>query len=57
MDPVLAPLAIKRHLKYVDTGNREIYEEYVNARRNDTLKLSPLISWLAAPKPGGTGTR
>jgi len=54
VDPVLAPLAIKSNLKFVDTGNRGLYEEYVNARRNGTLKLSPLISWLAAPKPGGT---
>jgi hypothetical protein len=51
--PPLWPLAIKRHLGYVDNGNRELYAAYLNARRNGSLQLSPLISWLAASEPRG----
>jgi hypothetical protein len=51
--PMLAPLAIKRNLPHIDNGNREYITGYINARRNDTFKLSPLLSWLAAPNPGG----
>lgn len=53
VDFALAPLAIERHFEYVDNGSRASYADYVNARRNGTLKLSPLVSWLAARKPGG----
>ena len=53
VEPILVPLAIKRGLGYVDSGDREYYVEYLNARRDGSLKLSPLVSWLAAREPGG----
>jgi hypothetical protein len=53
VSPMLAPLALKRHLRYLDNGNREYYAKYLNARRRGILKLSPLISWLAAPEVRG----
>jgi len=53
VNPMFARLAMKRNLRYVDNGNREAYAEYLNARRKGTLKLSPLISWLAAPEVRG----
>jgi hypothetical protein len=53
VNPMFAQLAMKRNLRYVDNGNREGYAEYLNARRNGILKLSPLISWLAAPEVRG----
>jgi hypothetical protein len=53
VEPVLARLAIKRDLPYIDNGYRRYYVAYINARINETYKPSPLLSWLAAPKPGG----
>ena len=53
VSPPLWPLAIKWHLWYLDNGNRYLYAEYINGRRNGTIKLSPLVSWLAAPEPKG----
>jgi hypothetical protein len=47
--PMLASLAIKRHLLYIDNGFREFIAGYLNARRTGNFKASPLISWLAAP--------
>jgi hypothetical protein len=52
MAPMLAPLAIKAHLEYVDNGFREYYAAYVDARKNGTFGLPPLLSWLAARKLG-----
>jgi hypothetical protein len=52
--PMLAPLAIKKHLAYIDNGHRMYFIEYINARRNGTFAPSPLLSWLAARKPGGS---
>jgi hypothetical protein len=51
--PILAPLAIQRHLSYIDNGFRQYIARYLNARRNGKFKPSRLISWLAGPKPGG----
>src|SRR5262249_37324412 len=51
--PVLASVAMKRKLAYVDNGSREAYSEYLNARRKGILKISPLISWLAASEVRG----
>jgi hypothetical protein len=53
VSPIFAQLAMKGNLRYVDNGNREVYVEYLNARRKGILKLSPLISWLAAPEVRG----
>jgi hypothetical protein len=53
VDPMFAKLAVKRNLRYVHNGNREAYVEYLNVRRKGILKLSPLISWLAAPEVRG----
>ena len=53
LDPALARTAVYRHFKYVDNGNREAYAEYINGRRNGTIKLSPLVSWLVAETPQG----
>jgi hypothetical protein len=53
VSPMFAQLAMKRNLRYVDNGSREDYAEYLNARRKEILKLSPLISWLAAPEVRG----
>jgi hypothetical protein len=51
--PMLAPLAIQRHLSYIDNGFRQYIAPYLNARRNGKLKPFRLIGWLAGPKPGG----
>jgi hypothetical protein len=53
VDPMLARLALKRDLSYVDNGYRRYFAEYINARRNETLEPFPLLGWLAAPKPEG----
>jgi hypothetical protein len=53
VEPILARVAIKRYLPYIDDGYRRYYVAYINARRNGTYKPSPLLNWLAAPKPGG----
>jgi hypothetical protein len=39
--PVLAPLAVKRNLGYLDNGNREAHAEYLNARRGPE-RISPI---------------
>jgi hypothetical protein len=53
VDQMFAQLAIQSNLRYVNNGNREEYVEYLNARRKGRLKLSPPISWLAAPEVRG----
>jgi len=47
--PMLASLAIKHHLLFIDSGFREYAAGYLNARRTGNFKISPLLSWLAAP--------
>jgi hypothetical protein len=53
VSPVFAQLAVKRSLRYLDNETRGYFTEYLNARRKGILKLSPLISWLAAPEVRG----
>jgi len=52
VSPMFAQLVVKRSL-YLDNDNRGWFTEYMNARRKGILKLSPLISWLAAPEVRG----
>jgi hypothetical protein len=51
--PMLASLAIKNHLTYIDNGFREYVARYLTGRRKGYFKPSPLMSWLGAPILGG----
>jgi hypothetical protein len=47
LDFSLAPIAIKKDIEYLDTGNREYIVEYMNLKIAGSLKLPPLVEMLS----------